>query len=155
MTASRRSLPLRVSYLYAVRCNMHLLLPHLFFGPRSWKEKEHIQEHIYGSCLFLCIFLRYFTCIAAAISGSSKGVPLYRSTNEHFTLVCDHGRQETYVSILPYRLQCEIYKFTCDLFFSCLTLIQVDANSTLQLMEHSATLLDIRSHWICIPCTLI
>ena len=67
----------------------------------------------------------------------------------------DHGRQGSYSSILPYRLRCVNNKFSCDLLFSCLTPIQVDAITSLQLMEPSASMSDIRSPRICMPCTLM
>ena len=46
-------------------------------------------------------------------------------------------------------------KISCYLLFSCLTPIQVDATTSLQLMEPSASMSDIHSHRICMSCTLM
>ena len=49
---------------------------------------------------------------------------------------------------MAYRLQCMNNKFLCDLLFSCLTPIEGDATTSLQLMEPSASMPGIHSHRI-------
>ena len=44
-----------------------------FSNPRNWKKKETHTRAYLRFVSFLCLFLRSFTCIAAAISGGSKG----------------------------------------------------------------------------------
>ena len=67
----------------------------------------------------------------------------------------DHGRQDSYSSILPYRLRCVNNKFSCDLLFSRLTPIQVHSNYIFATDGTFTSMSDIRSPRICMPCTLM
>ena len=70
MTAFCLSLPMRVFYTCAVRCNMRLLLPQHFRTPVTGKRKRRIQEHISGSCLSFV----YFSDLLLALQQRSPGV---------------------------------------------------------------------------------
>ena len=136
MMAFRSSFPPRVSY-YAL-CDatpMHSFL-NFFFGPLSWKERRHIQESIFPVRVFPFFSL---SDILLALQQRSPEVQEGRHLLLHqcntFFLDRDPGRQGTFSSILPYRFRCVNNKISCDLLFSCSTPIQVDATTSLQLME--------------------
>ena len=145
-----------VSYSCAVRCNTHLpLLQQFFRTPLAGKRRDTYRSIFLVRVFLLFLFSDPLLALQQRSSEVREGRHLVLHQMQHFLSRPRPRASRLLLLNLPYRLRCVNNKFSCDLLFSCLTPIQVDATTSLQLMELSASMSDIRSPRICMPCTLM